>query len=304
MKFRQIPGVRLAAIATLLAPIAGAAQTFPTDSVVQRLVEERVRDGRAAGIVVGLLDRDGSTRVFTAGTAGAGRTLDRNSLFEIGSITKAFTGVLLADMVRAGEVSLSDPVSKYLPANVNMPSRGGIEITLEHLSSQTSGLPRLPGNMRPANLLNPYADYTVARMVAGHDPAGDTVPLWDLPTLAGAGALRSSMADMLKFAEAMVRPVPALREAVTMATRSRASTGPNMEIGLGWFRQAIGNDTIVWHNGGTGGFRTYVGFMPSAGRAVVVLTNSSGAGSDDLGRHLLIPSLPLVRPQVGTRSDR
>src|SRR5690606_31689949 len=98
--------------------------------------------------------------------AGAGRTLDAQSVFEIGSITKAFTGILLADMVLRGEVSLDDAVSKYLPASVTMPSRNGQQITLAHLSMQNSGLPRLPGNMNPADPLNPYADYTVDQLYA------------------------------------------------------------------------------------------------------------------------------------------
>jgi CubicO group peptidase (beta-lactamase class C family) len=62
-------------------------------------------------------------------------------------------------MVRRGEVKLDDPVSKYLPASVRLPSRNGREIALLDLATQTSGLPRLPGNMAPKDPKNPYADY-------------------------------------------------------------------------------------------------------------------------------------------------
>jgi serine-type D-Ala-D-Ala carboxypeptidase/endopeptidase len=353
----------IGAVSTATTLPAAAQSTFPPDSVIQRLLDERVSDGRAAGIVLGLVEHDGSTRILTAGTAGAGRTLDAGSVFEIGSITKVFTALLLADMVRRGEVSLDDPVSKFLPEGVTMPSREGKPITLGQLSSQTSGLPRLPGNLRPADALNPYADYTVAqlyeflgghqlrrdpgtqfeysnlgvgllghvlalragmsyedlvrqrilqplgmehtgitltpvmraRMVAGHNLAGDTVPLWDLPTLAGAGALRSSMADMLRFAQAAVRPDGPLQEAFSMSLQPRTPAGSlQAMIGLGWLRFATGSDTIAMHNGGTGGFRTFIGLQPSAGRAVVLLTNTGGPGSDDIGMHLLNPALPLA----------
>lgn len=348
-----------------LAPWPAAAQSaFPPDSRIRQIIERRIGEGRTAGIVVGLLAADGETRILAAGQAGPGHpALDGNSVFEIGSITKVFTGILLADMVLAGEVGLDDPAERYLPG-VAVPSRNGAPITLAQLATQTSGLPRLPTNLRPASLANPYADYTVEQMyaflaeyelprdpgaryeysnlgmgflghvlsaragmpydalvrerileplgmthtavsltpwmrehvVAGHNALGDTVPFWDLPTLAGAGALRSNATDMLRFMAANVQPAanppgPALR----LAHRRRANAGSDaMSIGLAWHRLAVNGDTIVWHNGGTAGFRTFVGFRPSTGLAVVVLTNSGGQGSDDIGFHLLNAALPLA----------
>jgi serine-type D-Ala-D-Ala carboxypeptidase/endopeptidase len=365
---RRSTRLRTAALAFLFAgsPVAGTAQSaFPPDSAIQALLEQRVSDGRAAGIVIGLIDADGSTRILSAGTAGPGRTLSAETIFEIGSITKVFTGVLLAYMARRGEVVLSDPVVRHLPSEARVPERGARQITLEQLSSQNSGLPRLPDNLRPADPLNPYADYTVAQMyeflagyelprypgeqfeysnlgvgllghvlalragtsyealmrervldplgmedtgitlsptartrvAAPHEAGGDTVPLWDLPTLAGAGALRSTTHDMLKFAEAALRGDGAVPDAIREAMRSRAPAGgPTVSIGLGWIRLEAGGDTIVWHNGGTGGSRSFLGVVPAAGTAVVLLTNSGGNGSDDLALHLLNPALPLAPP--------
>jgi serine-type D-Ala-D-Ala carboxypeptidase/endopeptidase len=360
--------IRAAALALLLAgsPSAAAAQSaFPPDSAIQALLEQRVSDGRAAGIVLGIIDADGSTRILSAGTAGPGRTLDGETIFEIGSITKVFTGVLLADMARRGAVTLDEPVATLLPSEVTVPARGGRQVTLGQLSLQNSGLPRLPGNLRPGDPLNPYADYTVAqlyeflagyalprdpgtqfeysnlgvgllghalalragmsyeavlrervldplgmkdtgitlspsartRTAAPHEAGGDTVPLWDLPTLAGAGALRSTAHDMLKFAGAALRGSGAVPDAIREAMRSRAPAGgTTTSIGLGWIRLATGGDTIVWHNGGTGGSRSFLGVVPAAGTAVVLLTNSGGTGSDDLALHLLNPALPLAPP--------
>lgn len=84
-------------------------------------------------------------------------------IYEIGSVTKVFTSSLLADLVRKGEVSLDDPVRRYLPPNVRVPSYGEADITLEHLATHTSGLPRLPKNLKltRATRLNPYATYSV-----------------------------------------------------------------------------------------------------------------------------------------------
>jgi serine-type D-Ala-D-Ala carboxypeptidase/endopeptidase len=84
---------------------------------------------------------------------------DGDTIFEIGSITKVFTSLVLADMIERGEVNADDPVSKFLPKTVVVPSRNSPQITLLDLSMQVSGLPRLPDNMKPADPGNPYADY-------------------------------------------------------------------------------------------------------------------------------------------------
>src|SRR5205085_8424519 len=86
------------------------------------------------------------------------------TIFEIGSATKVFTSLLLADMVQRGQVALDDPVAKYLPPTVKMPERHGRSITLVDLATHTSGLPRLPTNMTPKNQANPYADYSVEQL--------------------------------------------------------------------------------------------------------------------------------------------
>jgi CubicO group peptidase (beta-lactamase class C family) len=85
--------------------------------------------------------------------------LDGRTIFEIGSMTKVFTALILADMVAKGEVSLDDQAEKYLPAGAKMPERGGRKITLRDLATHSSGLPRLPDNMRSRNSKDPYADY-------------------------------------------------------------------------------------------------------------------------------------------------
>jgi CubicO group peptidase (beta-lactamase class C family) len=140
---------------------------FPADEDLRVMLRYLVEDGATPGIVLGIVEADGSTRILSHGSAGPGaRPLGPRSVFEIGSITKTFTGTILADMVARGEVSLSDPVSKHLPAGVRVPSRGGREITLLDLATHRSGLPRMPGNFSPANLADPYADYTVERLYA------------------------------------------------------------------------------------------------------------------------------------------
>jgi CubicO group peptidase (beta-lactamase class C family) len=93
------------------------------------------------------------------------RQLNGDTVFEIGSVTKVFTSLLLMDMVQRGEIALTDPVSKFLPLIVKMPERNGKKITLADLSTQTSGLPSMPANMSPKDPVNnPYADHTVDQL--------------------------------------------------------------------------------------------------------------------------------------------
>jgi CubicO group peptidase (beta-lactamase class C family) len=142
-----------------------------------------------------------------------------------------------------------------------------------------------------------------SHLALGHDDKGAVTANWDVPTFAGAGAIRSTTEDMLKFAAANLHPERGkLQQAMAFAHEARASVGgPSTSIGLNWIIQRTATDTIVWHNGGTGGYRTFLGLVPSKKIAVVVMTNSGGAGADDIGMHLLDPALPLAPKPVPPR---
>src|SRR5581483_8490814 len=97
--------------------------------------------------------------------AGSAHKPDANTVFEIGSATKVFTSLLLADMIERGEVKADTPVAELLPASVKVPARNGRVITLLDLSMQVSGLPRIPDNI-DASDPNPYAKYTPDKLYA------------------------------------------------------------------------------------------------------------------------------------------
>lgn len=141
-----------------------------------------------------------------------------------------------------------------------------------------------------------------ARLAAGHDPSGAVVGNWDFAALAGAGALRSTAADMLRFVAANLdsndTPISAdLRE--THRPRHPAGS-PNVSIGLAWHLLNSFGAEIVMHNGGTGGYRSFIGYDPAMRLGVVLLSNSSG-DVDDIALHLLSPKLPLK--QVVKRTE-
>jgi D-alanyl-D-alanine-carboxypeptidase/D-alanyl-D-alanine-endopeptidase len=340
----------------------------PSDTEIRQILAGRVgAENNGSGIVVGVVDANGRRTISYGSLAkNDARKLDGDTVFEIGSMTKVFTSLLLMDMVRRGEVALTDPISKFLPDSVKVPERNGRTITLADLSTQSSGLPRMPNNFTPKDPDNPYADYTVQQMydflsgykltrdvgsqyeysnlgvgLLGHvlslragmsyealvrsricDPLGlkDTrvtltpemktrlavghsgglqaVENWDIPTLAGAGALRSTANDMLTFLAANLGFVktPLAQDMADEVSVRRSAGAPDMEIAYAWHIQTKDGNSIVWHNGGTGGYRTYMGYDPKARVGVVALTNiSTPQGVDDIGRHLLNASYPLLK---------
>jgi D-alanyl-D-alanine-carboxypeptidase/D-alanyl-D-alanine-endopeptidase len=354
-------------IMLMLAPLSQAvAQSQPDDAYVRAILQERVeKSKRSVGIVVGLVSSKGS-RIISYGKPAqeSVAALDGDTVFELGSITKVFTSLLLADMVERGQLSLNDPVAKYLPKSVKVPTRNGREITLLDLATHTSGLPRLPANLKPKDPNNPYADYTVeqmyeflngyqltrdigekyeysnfgvgllghilslkagmdyetlvvnrickplgmestrerltpqmlARLATGHSQGGKAVMNWDIPTLAGAGALRSTANDMLKFLAAnMGLSKSSLLPAMQRAHVMQRETGvPDLKIGLGWHILSKYGTEIIWHNGGTGGYHTFIGFDKKKGLGVVVLSNSTN-DIDDIGLHLLESKYALAK---------
>jgi CubicO group peptidase (beta-lactamase class C family) len=137
-----------------------------------------------------------------------------------------------------------------------------------------------------------------ARLAVGHNDQLAAVSNWDLPTLAGAGALRSSANDMLTFLAAnlgYVKSPLAPAMASMLAERRKTGVPAFPEIGLGWLIAKPSSYEIVFHNGGTGGYRSFVGFDPKNRVGVVVLSNTfTAAGVDDIGMYLLDSHAPLL----------
>lgn len=126
---------------------------------IQNIIDNRVAEKRAVGIIVGVRDARGAWHIHTAGASGrAGTPLNGDSIFEIGSVTKSFTGALLAQMSVRGDIRLDNPVTSLLPKSVKVP-RNGRQITLMDLATHTSGLPFLPANLSQ-DVQASWAQYT------------------------------------------------------------------------------------------------------------------------------------------------
>jgi len=357
----------LTVLAVASAAAAQSSSPVPSNEEIRKILTQRVDEAKqSVGIVVGVIEPSGRRTVsYGALAKGDTRPLNGDTVFEIGSVSKVFTSLLMSDMVQRGEVSLTDPISKYLPVTVKVPERGGRVITLQDLSTHTSGLPRMPNNFMPKDLENPYADYSVeqmyqflsgytlprdigaqyeysnlgggllghllsrragmdyealvrtrittplkmtstsitlspelkARLATGHNEKLVPVENWDLPTLAGAGAIRSTANDLLNFLAVPLgyTTSPLAPSFGRMLSVTKPTGQQGMDVALAW--HIFTTDGVIWHNGGTGGYRSFIGYDPKAKVGVVVLSNTStNLGVDDIGHHLLNTSAPVVPP--------
>jgi D-alanyl-D-alanine-carboxypeptidase/D-alanyl-D-alanine-endopeptidase len=161
----------LLSVVILLACAASAvaapphARLRPDREIRQMLVTRVDVQKQATGVVVGIVEPRGR-RVITYGTRGLAdrRPMTGDTVVDIGSITKLFTSLLLADLAVRGELAIDDPVSRYLPAEVRVPERDGLPITLADLATHTAGLPLRPSNLVSADPDNKYAGYTIERL--------------------------------------------------------------------------------------------------------------------------------------------
>lgn len=319
------------------------------DKEVDRAMAEFMGDPDNVGAVVAVV-KEGNVSYYHYGETekGSGRLPDNSTILEIGSISKTFTGILLAQAVIDKKLSLDDDIRNYLPADCSGLQLEGRPILVRHLAGHTSGLPKLTDDLAATpgyDERDPYVHYTrqqyfnyLARVglesvpgtrqeysntgmavlglilekvygrtyelllaqyisnplkmvctsttvpekkrvhfATGH-AGGVAVPHWNLADTNPAGGIRSTIADMALYLKAnMADATPAI------ALSHNHTFGEGGEaIGLGWFMPVTrSGDTLVWHNGGTGGFSSYLGYLKDKKVGVVVLVNASSQGGPD-----------------------
>lgn len=328
----------VAAVAPFAAGQA-AADSDPLTAALARWVGDQ-----PGAIVAGVVEPDG-VRFAVGGqwATGEERRADADTLFEIGSITKVFTSLLLADAVEREKIELDTPVGAPFAEST---------VTYRQLSTHTSGLPRLTADFAPPDLNDPYAELGINALVAsfatgiadlgnephpwdysnlgaavlgqavahveerdyaalvqerifvpfgmaastasdptaaqialqapGHNVAGP-VSAWHFQAYAAAGSIVSSARDMTRFIQALLDPAATpLAGAITRTLQEQTSANAPDKMGLGWLIREIDGHPVYWHNGGTGGYRSFLGIDPARGRGIVVLA-ARDAGVEGVG---------------------
>lgn len=297
-------------------------------------------------LVIGLMER-GERRLFVAGHMPDGSPPDEHTLFEIGSITKTFTGLTLASLVNDGTLRLDQTVREFVPKKTELDeSISGI--TLEQLATHTSGLPRIApttflkglistrpyggsratlnwnlsvlppvspsehpsysnlgvgllgdiisrvekkpfedvvreritGRLRLNDTVAKLSDDQSARLAPGFLGKSPQKPWSNMGTGVAAGGFRSTVHDLLSYAEAIIEPpdehfAAALDLALQPRVRYEDEDAPH--VGLCWHMESEEDSVpkLVWHTGGTFGHLTALYIIPKESLAVVVLLNGT-----------------------------
>ena len=350
-------------VANFSAPINGMVQDeFPAEKLkkIDALVDAYLEAGVINSMAIGILDGDIElTKGYGKLSKENPQAPDGDTVFEIGSISKVFTGILLADAINRGIVKADQPAGELLPEGITMPvskKKPERQITLMHLSTHISGLPRMPDNFDAADPANPYVDYSAEKMfeflnshelsrkpgiadeysnfgvgllgellsqkqnskyetllvdrISGplemsntmltltkdqkerfappHDAELAPSSNWEFDALAGAGGIRSTVNDMLKFAQANLSPPDnETGKAIELAfTQQRKSKGfGSSRMGFGWTINM--KSETRWHNGQTAGYHSIMFVSREKQRALVVLCNTGTREVDKLASEIM-----------------
>ena len=329
-------------------PLQSDAATPPQDAAVERTLKARFEGDRTGTCVQAAIvePQDLRRAQFCARATDAAKP---EAVFEIGSVSKTFTALLVADLIERGRWQLDDPIAKHLPPGTQLPRQGDRQITVRDLVTHSSGLPAVPPSLQRGRPQDPYAHLTEAQLLAdlassplqspigsrpvysnfgmmllslavaraedggldaalrervfkplglrharldpagqtaGHLSTGEPTPPWTIaPNLAGVGMLRMPLDDLAAYARALLAPSGPLAPALRRVQQPVAHG-----FGMNWLLTPHGSETLVGHEGGTGGFSSLVLLRPAQQRAVVILADTSLAdlgALGDLGRALL-----------------
>ncbi len=340
--------------------VLGSGQVFSEDvfkheQKITSLVEPYLTHNKVNAVSVGVIS-NGVVWKKHFGVLGEKGTPAPNdkTLYEIGSISKVFTSLLLADAVVSGRLKLDDPIIIIFKELGERNSELGNNVTFAQLSHHMSGLPVMPTNIKPADSTNPFAGYNremlseylltaklarkpgagyeysnlgvgllgdllsrqagmsyesllkqklmnplkmsdtgialspeqVKRFAPPHNGALLPDKTWDFDSLAGCGAIRSNIDDMLLFANASLNPPEGrLGKTIELAWKQhKPPTGPHHAMGLGWMIARDGSTR--WHNGQTGGYQCMILVNRKLKSATVVLCNTAGSGASALAEQI------------------
>ena len=341
---------------TVKVPSTNKLQTA-LDKKVHTAAQSYITLEATTGMSIGIL-KDGKTFFYHYGETEKGKKKlpGEKTIYEIGSISKTFTAILLANAVNEGKLNLNDPINKHMPSAIPVIQFMDEPVTIKMLANHSSGLPRMPANFTSFvnDPLNPYKNYGVeqlynfytsykldrkpgssydysnlavgtlgiileniykksyealliekicnplkmndtrqfirktdsARFAKGYTETGKYNGPWDMKSLAAAGAIRSTITDMLRYAKANLDETSSpLNKAIQSTHNLTFSDGQN-QTALGWHLVKPGKDEILFHNGGTGGFRSYLGINKNKKFAVVILSNTA-IGTETVGDELM-----------------
>jgi CubicO group peptidase (beta-lactamase class C family) len=303
-----------------------------------------LKDPNNSSLSIGLVDGNTTSTYFYGEIKKEAHILpDVRSLYEIGSISKTFTAILLAHAINEKKIALTDDIRKYLPGEYPNLKVNGAAIKIVNLANHTSGLPRLPldffnspgydkenpyvhyskemmynylRTFRPDSVVRTRSEYSnfgfavlgtileniykkplqelVKQIITGplkmnstnfdvsaaessmmatgySEETGKAVPYWQFGDFNACGGLKSDLQDMLIYLKTNMANV----NPDVVLTHKETDRQADFSRGLAWALEPFRSNTCIWHDGGTGGFRSWCGYIKDKKLGVVILSNSS-----------------------------
>ena len=141
------------------------------------------------------------------------------------------------------------------------------------------------------------------KAVVGHTPDARVTPAWTFPTdFAGVGGVRSTLDDMVRYVQGQFGGAPKPLDADFRLTHAPVANDAKAPIAMHWMLAPLNGRTFLAHEGGTGGFSSFVAVDPKTEFGVVILSDTAlhaRGGLGSLGLHLLDPNIPLGKPDTG-----
>lgn len=334
------------------------------DSISDRAVKNYLKNPSTNCLSLGIIvDNVVSTYNYCRNTAKC--TLPTDSTFyEIGSITKTFTGILLAQAVIDKKVKLTDDIRKYLPHGFKNLEYNGTPIILKDLATQTSGIPSVTSSVTEIDHINPWENFSAnrlledlkgvklsrvpgssfeysntaigllgfilervyslrydtlvsnyiskqagmnetkvflsnnesLRLIQGFDIDGNKVAPWQVKGIEGAGALRSTLRDVLKYLSFNLNNSDS---SVALSQKVHwESEAESTKMGLCWqISESQFSSTKISHGGGTGGYRTYAAIYPDIDVGIVVLSNNGDLDPSTVAKEVYLRIVKLNKYQ-------
>ncbi|WP_207421040.1 serine hydrolase domain-containing protein [Desertivirga brevis] len=324
------------------------------DLIVHSIVKSYAEKKSTAGLSIGIIKDDQIWQYGYGEIIKGLKTIPNgNTVFEIGSITKTFTALMLMDLLYKVKVELDEPVNNLLPSNIPLLMKNGRKVTIKHLLNHTSGLPRLPeGFEKDSDPSNPYVNYdstsvyealknvklksqpgekfeysnfgmavagliierTSGRSYAdylagnickpldlhrtkagnnfdenlakGYTDKGRETPYWKLTGYAGAGTIYSSTDDLLRYARAIMNPEKSTISSLLKDLKEVTFSDSEVKVTKAWFLIDVNGKECLVHDGGTGGFRSFIYLVPSNNLALVILGNNGTDAAATVARNL------------------
>lgn len=316
------------------------------DSIVDAVVKPYIQNSANAGISIGIVQNNETTFYHYGETKKETASLpNNNTIYEIGSISKTFTGYLLAQSINSKKINLDDDIRNYMVAKYPNLEFEGKPILIKHLVNHTSTLPRLPANLDQQpnfDIENPYANYSKemiskylqelvlkaqpgitqeysnlgmallaiilenkyrktynallktyitlplkmkntfenvpkqqkVNFATGYSASGVEVKHWDLVNFVGAGGIKSTIQDMILYLQENMSGI----NSNIVLSHELTFESDKQSTGFAWMVNKMkDNNTFIWHNGGTGGFTSFCGFIKEKQTGIVILNNSANS---------------------------